>query len=175
MREYVSNLVVILSIVFTMPGCSQKQKRIIRAAAPSRQAAFSFEDLETNIDIDAQKIYASDPDLEMAARLYDVPSMVGSIPLQLKNTSIEAEGQSVHGILSPYDENEVTNFYMLEMENFGWQRVACIKGPENTLLFQKPKKICIVSIRSRNTKANYKSLIYVSVGKKEKINQEIAG
>lgn len=68
-----------------------------------------------------------------------------------------------------YDQEMVTNFYNFEMENVGWKRIACIKGYENTLVFQKPKKICVISIRALSSKHknNYVSLVHMCMSNKE--------
>lgn len=180
MREYVSNLLSLLAIIALMPGCFQKQNKISKAALPQKQAAFSFDSLETNIDIAASMADQSSYNPEIEAKLHDIPSMVGSIPLEMENIPTHPEcsrseciegpeGQIMLAFVSQYDQEMVANFYNFEMERSGWQRIARIRGYENTLVFQKPKRICIISIRaiSSKHKNNYCSLVHLCVGNKE--------
>jgi hypothetical protein len=157
---------VILLIIALIPGCFPKQKTSSKAALPQKQAAFSFDGLETNIDIAASM--ADKPNPELEAKLHDIPTMVGSHLLVFENQQLP-ENQMVLAWASQFDQEMVTNFYNFEMENAGWKRVANIKGFENTLVFQKPKKICIISLRTLSTKYKnqYASLVHMCMSNKE--------
>ena len=120
-----------------------------------------------------------------------IPTMVGSIPIEFESLrthpecsrseclsagasgrrlGIEgSEGQIMLGFVCQYDQEMVANFYNFEMENVGWKRVACIKAFESTLVFQKPKKICIISIRSLSSKYknNYSCLVHICTSNKD--------
>lgn len=169
MREYIAHLFALGMIVTMIPGCFSKQNKISKAALPQKQAAFSFENLQTNIDVAAgsadQLIF--DPVLE--AKLHDIPTMVGSAPVECSPAALP-EGQLMQAWVSPYDQTMVANFYSIEMESGGWQKLAIIKGFETMLVFQKPKRICAISIRSLSgTHKNiYTCLIHISMSSKEK-------
>lgn len=171
MREYRSNILIVLLCIATIPGCFSKQNKVTssKAAVHQKQAAFSFDNLETNIDIAADMADQITCNPEIEAKLYDIPTMVGSIPVEFDTQRIVSEGQAMLAFVSQYDQDMVTNFYHFEMENAGWKRIASIKGFENTLLFQKPKKVCIISIRTLSGKHKYQypCLVHVSVSGKE--------
>lgn len=152
-----------------IPGCFSKQNKIPKAALPQKQAAFSFEKIQTSIDVAAGAAdqLAFDPILE--AKLQDIPTMVGSVPVE-SGPSMLPQGQLMQAWVSPYDQKLVTDFYVAEMENGGWQKLATIKGFETVLVFQKPKRICVISIRvlSGTHKNPYTCLIHISMSSKEK-------
>jgi hypothetical protein len=177
MREYIGNVLSVLVIISMIPGCFSKQNKISKAALPQKQAAFSFDGLETNIDCAAGMADQTAYNPEIQAKLYDIPTMVGSVSIELEKTihpdlveGLLEEGQIMLGFLCQYDQEMVANFYNFEMENVGWQRIACIKGFETILVFQKPKKICIISIRSLSSKHknNYACLVHICTSNKEK-------
>ena len=170
MREYIGNVLSILVIILVMPGCFSKQHKISKAVLPQKQAAFSFDGLETNIDIAAGMADQSNPNLEIEAKLHDIPSMVGSVPVDFESGAQLAEGQIMLAFVCHYDQEMVANFYTFEMENLGWRRVTSIKGFESTLVFQKPKKICIISIRSLSGKFKnqHACLVHICSSSKEK-------
>jgi hypothetical protein len=166
-REYFSVIFGLL-IIALIPGCGPKQNSSSKAAPPKKQAAFSFDSLETNIDIAAGAADRTLCNPEIEAKLQDIPTMVGSIPIELYNAQLP-ERQMMLAWACQYDQEMVTNFYNFEMENAGWKRIACIKGYENTLVFQKPKRICIISIRTLSSKLKnqYAALVHMCVCNKE--------
>lgn len=173
MREYIGNVLCILAIAL-IPGCFSKQNKVSKAAVPQKQAAFSFDSLETNIDIAAGMADQNSYDPEIEAKLHDIPTMVGSVPVEFEKTihpePVEGlnEGQIMLAFVCQYDQEMVANFYNFEMENAGWKRLACIRGFENTLVFQKPKKLCIISIRSLSkSKNNYSTVVHICTSNKE--------
>ncbi len=192
MREYISNVLSVLAIVAMIPGCFSKQNKISKAALPQKQAAFSFDSLETNIDIAAGMADQSNYNHEIEAKLLDIPTMVGSVPVEFDKASAHSadakamadmgedskrefilssvEGsRTMQAFVCQYDQEMVSNFYHFEMENNGWKRIACVKGYETTLVFQKPKRLCIISVRSlsRKSKNNYSTVVHICTSNKE--------
>ncbi len=43
---------------------------------------------------------------------------------------------------------QIADFYEAEMERLGWRSVFAIKGYESVYQFEKPSRICILSIRT---------------------------
>jgi len=170
MREYMRTALSMLAIIAMIPGCAKQSEEKNKAVLPQKQAAFSFDSLETNIDLEAASAHYSEYNPEIEAKLHDVPTMVGSIPVEIPANSAVLEGQMVVALASHYDQEMITNFYNFEMERQGWQRISCIKGFESTLVFQRPKKICIISVRalSARTRNNYKCLVHICTSLKEK-------
>ncbi len=50
--------------------------------------------------------------------------------------------------LSPQD---LVTFYEHEMERLGWRSIFAVSGYESVLQFEKPDRLCIVSIRPHST------------------------
>ena len=170
MREYMRIALSMLAIIGMIPGCAKQSEEKNKAVLPQKQAAFSFDSLETNIDLEAASADYNEYQIEVEAKLYDIPTMVGSVPLDLPTHITLPEGQMMLAIASSYDQEMITNFYNFEMERQGWQRISCIKGFESTLVFQRPKKVCVISVRalSARTKNNYKCLVHICTSLKEK-------
>jgi len=84
---------------------------------------------------------------KLEAHLVDIPIPVNTCPLE------QYFVQTVNGnVCIAYDSNsmqleEVFAFYQREMERFGWQRMAQLEGHETVLVYKKPKKICLISLR----------------------------
>ena len=170
MRELISNALAVLGIILMIPGCGQ-QSKILKAAAPSkRYAASSFTGLETHIDIAAVTADHASYNPEIEAKLNDIPTMVGSVPIETELMQPLPEGQQMFAFACQYDQEMVANFYLFEMEQQGWQRIGSVKSFETVLIFQKPKKLCIVSVRSLATQKNSgcQSLAHITLTTKEK-------
>jgi hypothetical protein len=167
-REFGAKILSICTMLLMVSGCSKKPANN-KAASSKKQAAFSFNTLETNIDVLASTASAETANLELEAKLIDIPTMVGSVMLENDSDQILAEGQLMFACVASQEQSAISDFYNLEMEQLGWQRVAAIQGNEIVLLYQKPKKVCIISIRPlshRNT--DYQSLIHIATSSKEK-------
>lgn len=80
------------------------------------------------------------------AKLFDIP-----IPMQAVFNS-EPIGDSMQGLSVDYsimlDRLAITCFYEREMERLGWQQlIENSSNNEFMLVFDKPNKVCVVSIR----------------------------
>jgi len=82
---------------------------------------------------------------EHEAKLYDIPIMLNAQPEQttaLDDTNQFALAYTVRSTL-----DEVQKFYCGEMERLGWQVYSLFEANERLLVFEKPSKMCSVSLR----------------------------
>lgn len=78
------------------------------------------------------------------ARLYDVPVLVTAVA---KRGYSDDQGRKMLEYRSSAPLSEVKNFYIQEMERFGWQQEFMFEGHELLLHFKKPQRFCSISIR----------------------------
>lgn len=154
MREYVRKALGASIILAMIPGCTKQPNEKNKAVLSQKQAAFSFAKVATNIDIE------SIDDEAFKAKLDDIPTFVGS-----KIISIDGQigdGQLSFSIACNAEQNCIKDFYMQEMEMSGWQKVASLAGNDIVLIFQKPKKICIITLEKTISKNN-SSIVHIKV------------
>lgn len=156
-------VIVITGILLLLPGCFLQTKN---KAALNKKAAFSFDPLATQIDVGSIESYAATQEVE--AKLFDIPTMIGSLTFEPNNQDL-VSGQSMIASLCSYDKTAITDFYLKEMIRLGWLSVSHIYGFEWVLLFQKPQKLCIINLRSCTAKAknSYQTLVHITVCNKE--------
>jgi hypothetical protein len=127
-------LVIIVSFVTLLPGCAHlKNKKHLYEQVP---------------DCDSQSCegMSTDQIKQIEAKLIDVP-----IPLCfesiLTECAVDTDSASMlltyAGVLSV---DEVTSFYMQEMERLGWQQATVFHSAQSLLNFEKPGKFCTVLI-----------------------------
>jgi len=92
----------------------------------------------THIDSSSLSVYQ--------AKLFDIP-----LPMQAIFKPDEI-GDSADGLFMYYsiflDQSALANFYEREMDRFGWQQLIENNSKKELLLvFNKPNKICVISIR----------------------------
>lgn len=160
MREYVIHILVGL-LIGLLPGCSRQPKKY--QAADPQSAAFSLHEAKTHIDSAASQEPVPGPISEIEAQLLDIPSMIGSMLIESR---IQEDNQITLAWACPYELKPITSFYLQEMERSGWQKIAAVDGTESTLLFQKPKKICCISVRSLVGNRSFSTVIYLVVSPK---------
>ncbi len=150
--------IILLSFVLILiTGCSKQVNK--KAAQGKNQAAFFVDDLETNIDLSVARI---DDQLLVDVKYDEIPSMIGSTLLE-SDQMARSDGQIFLRWACMFDQPLIIEFYQQEMVVRGWQQVGqLLDEKENLLIFKKPKKLCIVSIRSLASKPN-KSTIYIFV------------
>jgi hypothetical protein len=160
MRKYTLHSLASI-LILLMPACHQKSH--IQKAASEKKAAFSFEDIETNIDIYTNGQVYSNPDIE--AYLFDIPLMVGMSVHQVADNN---DTDKMYLGACTYNLDAVQKFYVSAMEHQGWQRLSILEGPEITMVFQKPQKICVLSVRATRGQSynQCKSLITFSISSK---------
>jgi len=146
MREYVRKALGASIMLAMIPGCTKQPNEKNKAALSQKQAAFSFAKVATNIDVECID------DQAFKAKLDDIPTYVGSHIIAIDN-QIE-DGQLSFSVACDADQNCIKDFYMQEMEICGWQKMALLVGDEIMIIFQKPKKICIITLEKALSKTN---------------------
>ncbi len=115
---------IIIAIFVAILSCSKKNSNL-----PNPQ--------ETNLHVFR----------EQEAKLIDIPIPFGSKPLKRYTEQIQESENIMLGYENEMPANALQNFYVQEMERFGWQQEALCTGPEFVLLFSRPGKISIISLR----------------------------
>lgn len=122
-------------VLISLPSCKQPKSK----KAASQRAAFSFDPIQTNIDVDFQE-------QALRAQLNDIPTFVGSSFIAIDDKVPESNLSFI--ISCQADLSLIKDFYVSEMENLGWQKIAQLDGNDTTLIFQKPRKVCLIIIQS---------------------------
>jgi len=78
---------------------------------------------------------------ECEARLSDIP-----IPLNCKPLA-RAISEKSFSYTTPKTEPELYSYYIGEMERFGWDMIGNNVADETVILFEKPYKTAIISLR----------------------------
>lgn len=172
---------LIFCIIF--PACSNKKPLLEVASSPQRYDALESdtvaiqEESERNSMLQVAKRYekrvhkkrgfhrvdAMSEDRD--ASLIDFPLPLGSFPIEEYRDIQDDSDGFVYGYLSVREEDSLQIFFARELASFGWLLVTQIDGAERILLFEKPTKYCVISIRhSKNNKRNYRSLFTIAVG-----------
>ncbi len=146
-----------LGCLLLIPACVP-QKTVKSKAAFEKKAAFSLQEIQTNIDV----TQTQSGNLEIEAKLIDVPLMMGSTLLE-DRSSISPDNQMALTWACQYDQTLIHDFYLQEMESLGWQRLMDLQSAETMLVFQKPKKMCVISLRPVQNKNSPITLIHLFV------------
>jgi hypothetical protein len=143
---------ILFSMLFLQSGCGGVRPIVPAAIAPT----MSVLPKTTVVTAPAQFSYNTQPLFSDEARLFDIPLPVGSKVYDLSAHN-EHNKRILHfnSALSQYD---IFAYYRTEMECFGWQESAIFEGTESCLIFQKPTKTCVVTIRPESNKLNAVSL-----------------
>jgi len=123
-----------------------------------KEAAFSAIRRQVNTDTegDAQQHMIK----KLEARCADIPVLVDAQPLPSMFVQVEGGGLCMAYETSlPADQVEL--FYQREMEREGWQREAQLHGTEILLVYKKPGKKVVISVRLSSEKAQ-KSMLVVT-------------
>lgn len=151
-------------MLLLLPGCFIQFTQ--QKAAFKKKVAFSFDALSTCIDVSN----ASYTNPEIEAKLFDIPTMVGSLTVETEEQAL-MPGQLMIVSLAPYQKASVKDFYLHEMICLGWFAIADVEGFETVLVFQKPKKLCVINLRPCVTKPaqQYQSMICIMVCPQESL------
>lgn len=96
------------------------------------------------------------------ARLYDIPVPIMAEPDFAYTWSDDTNGSRVLGFLVTADTTqELVAFYQANMERLGWRERVRINGREVLIEFEKPEKLCCVSVRPEGEE---KMRLVLSVG-----------
>ena len=116
--------VIVLFLCLFLSGCSKKIKK-----------GDSIKSLQMSV-------------CEQEARLVDVPIPVNAKPI----TNFDQRYKSGKTCQLSYrlDSSEINleKFYENGMERSGWKKIAKCSCQELLLIFEKPSKICVISVRS---------------------------
>lgn len=168
----------LVGVVCMLSSCSmRKSKELLNLSTCAHGYNQSFEgsQAEPSNDSSCSDDFLYDA-LACEAKLSDVPVPLGSCPLPYyfdeKNLN---EGQDILlGYMSQQDEDSLLTFYEREMFANGWRLLACIKGSDSVLIFEKPDRICAIIIGSYNIQeamAGYNKLV-IAVGHRSLENDD---
>jgi hypothetical protein len=80
-------------------------------------------------------------------KLADVPFPLGSTPVEQFDGCVPTDQGMIVAFVSPLALPEVATYFAAEMEREGWRTVAHLDGPEAVLMFEKPRRLCSISLR----------------------------
>lgn len=84
---------------------------------------------------------------EHEARLVDVPIPLGACPIKRFSEQQQSTPSQLLGYIVYYSTEELIDYYTYEMERLGWDQRVQHEGAEAVLVFNKPKRIAIISMR----------------------------
>ena len=125
-RQYLNNILLCMGLVLILPACVKR-----RAA---KHGLHSY--------------YEEQPVLVHDAQYTDIPLPVQTTVHVITGSTARATGLTY---ISLFASEDLIKFYELEMERLGWKQlqlftIAC----EVLLVFEKPEKLCTISIRPDN-------------------------
>ena len=86
------------------------------------------------------------------ARLPDIPFLLGAKPIKMYGQFDQPAGSILLGYMSMLSMGEVVQFYVHEMERYGWHMLSKLNGmPEVVLVFTKPDAVAVISLRAVTT------------------------
>ena len=99
---------------------------------------------------------------EQEAKMVDIPFPLGAVPLE--NVSVYTQDESVIGYQCSASNEDLREFYTLEMEREGWCNLMSIASSESMLVFSKPYRLCVISLRE--SEQSQECRVFIFVGKK---------
>jgi hypothetical protein len=102
------------------------------------------------------------------ARLVDVPFPLQVIPKELDFSAEDATAHVAVEFYTTLSGDQLGDFYHKEMEQYGWKELCVFNVvDERLLLFEKPFKFCVISIRlGTSHKSRIKNYVRYSIGPK---------
>lgn len=99
------------------------------------------------------------------AKLFDIPIPMQAV-FQADDLGDSADGLSINYSII-LDQSAISCFYEREMERLGWQQlIENMSNNELLLVFNKPNKICVVSVRTpKDSRAGL--LVVITTGTKK--------
>ncbi len=86
---------------------------------------------------------------EREAKLVDIPIPFNAQALPAAFSHDEQNGSYELGYQLSCKADDVEQFYRAEMERLGWNESFSIKGTQTLLVFEKPSRLCILSIHQQ--------------------------
>lgn len=97
------------------------------------------------------------------ARLCDIFFPIDVQPVRI---SCSDERKVIVNYKSSFSANNIISLYRTEMEYLGWEEAAIFEGAVSCLVFQKPSKMCIVTIATENKFPNFQEILLFIGNKK---------
>ena len=95
---------------------------------------------------------------EERARLHDI-----AFPLEVQPTRVPAQSGQIFSYSSKQSIIDLFDFYRADMEYLGWDAVAAFKAAaECCIVFEKPAKRCIITIRPGETSHQAHVVIFIA-------------
>jgi hypothetical protein len=110
---------------------------------------------------------------ELEAKLTDIPIPMQAIPLFSatdQDKQLDTFQELCLGYHSELESDEIIKFYNAEMERLGWQQKGIFVQPEALLIFEKPHKICAISIRSKKNSSATHTCLFIFLGQKKEVS-----
>ncbi len=117
-------------LLCVVPACEKKKSLSSRATHKKKSMAPAFSRDQITIQ---------------EAKFSDIPSPLNAVPLTPYYQA--EEGNALFAYSSVLSVDELMRFYAHEMERLGWRMAFAFSGYESMLQFEKPGRVCIVSIR----------------------------
>lgn len=160
-----------------LPGCVQqsgkKKVRVVNAkrirkaeliipstelsALSCQQDKCAFSDISSK---KMRKISSKEQARQIEARLIDIPIPVTSVAT---GASVDSRGAKLLVYSSTLSSDNIKEFYIQEMERFGWQKEDVFEGAELLLQFKKPQRVCSVSVRPTKKTWNRSKNVLINV------------
>ncbi|MBT3456208.1 hypothetical protein HN446_04040 [bacterium] len=102
---------------------------------------------------------------EQEARLFDVPVPVSARLIVSEQPGRKGESGQMLRYKIDSTTDELLTFYGKQMERSGWKKLCEAVAQESVFIFEKPNKVCSVSIRPSETAR--KSVFVISVSNKQ--------
>ena len=84
---------------------------------------------------------------QQEARFYDIPVMLHAKPdYAYQDQNDNTSALIAYTVESTY--NDIQAYYINQMERYGWRHLTTVSGHEMTLVFEKPLRLSIVSLRA---------------------------
>ena len=125
-RKYLNKYSIFLALVVLLPACMKQRS--------AQRSLHSY--------------YQEQPELVHEAQYTDIP-----LPVQTRVHVITGSTPQSTGLtyVSIFSMTDLVRFYELEMERLGWKQLQLFSVESEILLvFEKPEKLCTVSIRPDN-------------------------
>ncbi len=172
MKRYVSLVLLLLAVLPSCGGLKRKEKAKVFVSSSLDQcdvesvykeqslkgAAFSAIRRQVDVCVDV----AGDAELhivkKLEARCADIPALINARPLQ--NVFMQAENGDLYMAYEtslPLDQ--VVLFYQREMERSGWQQEAQLCGIEVLMVYKKPDKKSVISVRPPSKKSQKGTIV----------------
>ncbi len=94
-------------------------------------------------------------------RFPDLP-FPGTARIDMENTLIFGSGEKWFGrltISTPYNTNEMFDYFKQEMPNFGWQEITSVRGITSTLTYSRQNRISTIQIQGTTLQGSITSII----------------